>query len=142
LTTFTAVRLPERSNIAALPVGPDGALWFTQVFDTFGRITTAGLVTEYAVPIAGGKYLMGIAAGADGNLWFTDFTANHIERAPACALGFSASFSGTTLTMNFNLGIDTPATFNILIQSCTTCGVPYVPSEDQKRDLRKRLEKP
>ena len=35
-----------------------------------GRITTAGVITEFAIPTANGEPL-GIAAGPDGALWFT-----------------------------------------------------------------------
>jgi virginiamycin B lyase len=49
--------------------GPDGNLWFTQAgagtSSNIVKITTAGVVTEFAY---GGA---GIAAGADGNMWIT-----------------------------------------------------------------------
>ena len=36
-----------------------------------GQITTAGVITEFPIPTASsGPY--GIAAGPDGNLWFTE----------------------------------------------------------------------
>ena len=37
-----------------------------------GRITTAGVVTEFPIP-HGQQLPFGIAAGPDGNLWFTEF---------------------------------------------------------------------
>jgi hypothetical protein len=49
----------------------------------------------------------------------TEYNGNNIGRVPACALGFSASFANSTLSMNFNLGIDTPATFNIVLRDST-----------------------
>src|SRR5262249_31788051 len=47
-------------------------LWFT-VFGTskIGKITTSGVVTEYALPEA--SLPEGITAGPDGNLWFVDW---------------------------------------------------------------------
>jgi virginiamycin B lyase len=60
----TTAAVPEH-----ITVGPDSALWFTHRTDTIGRITTAGVITEYAVPGAGGAGA--IAAGSDGALWFT-----------------------------------------------------------------------
>ena len=42
---------------------------------------------------------------------------NSIARAPACGLGLSASFANSTLTLNFNLGIDTPATWFINLRN-------------------------
>ena len=61
--------------------GPDGALWFTENapnVNKVGRITTAGMVTEYSVPLAfpgagGSPGPLFIAAGPDGALWFTQY---------------------------------------------------------------------
>ena len=90
--------------------GPEGALWFAESGgNKFGRITTSGLITEYPVPGPG----LGpdfIAAG-QSDLWFTDWEAGQIGRAPACGLGFSASFASHTLTMNFELGTSVAATW-------------------------------
>ena len=33
-----------------ITAGPDGALWFTEPGVKIGRITTAGVITEYPVP--------------------------------------------------------------------------------------------
>ena len=99
------------SGIAA---GPDGALWF--VDPEIGRITTAGVITEYPAPAS---LPLGITAGPDGALWFTESESNNIARAPACGLGLSASFANGTLTMNFNLGIDTPATWYATLHTGT-----------------------
>ena len=58
--------------------GPDGNLWFTEAGSPggIGRITTAGVVTEF---LGGGtpgftadRVPTGITTGADGNLWFTE----------------------------------------------------------------------
>jgi streptogramin lyase len=66
-----------------ITVGPDGALWFVGVPGEIGRITTAGVVTEFPVPAvppppgspagtqATTATLTGITAGPDGALWFT-----------------------------------------------------------------------
>jgi len=51
----------------AITPGPDGALWFAGIPGEIGRITTAGVVTEFAVPVTP----TAIAAGPDGALWFT-----------------------------------------------------------------------
>jgi len=75
-----------------------------------GRITTDGVVTDYPVDAT----LDGIAAGPDGALWAVGEVAG-VTRTPACGLGFSAGVSAGVLTMNFHLGIDTPATFSILL---------------------------
>jgi hypothetical protein len=78
------------------------------------RLTTGGVVTEYPAHSTPD----GITAGPDGALWMVDEVTG-ITRAPACGLGFSASFAAGTLTMNFNLGVDTPATFNIILHNAS-----------------------
>jgi streptogramin lyase len=51
--------------------GPDGNLWFTEHdAHKIGRITPAGVVTEFQVGSGGNPG--SIVAGADGNLWFTE----------------------------------------------------------------------
>lgn len=63
-----------------IAVGPDGALWFTEsVAGKIGRITTSGVITEYAIPTASG-YPYGIVAGPDGALWFTELQAQKVGR--------------------------------------------------------------
>ena len=48
-------------------------MWFTETdVDQIGRITPAGVVTEFGVGISVGAQPFGIAAGADGSLWFTE----------------------------------------------------------------------
>jgi streptogramin lyase len=67
----------EPSRIAA---GHDGALWFTErAANKIGRVTTAGVFTEFPVPTAGSQPL-GITAGSDGNMWFTEMEGNKIGR--------------------------------------------------------------
>jgi len=61
-----------------MKVGADGALWFTEtVADKIGRITTAGVVTEYASPVRG-LGLYGINVAPNGSLWFTEASVNKI----------------------------------------------------------------
>jgi virginiamycin B lyase len=66
-------------------LGPDGNLWFTEglvlpigstLHSSIGRITTAGVVTEFVAP----GYPVGITSGPDGNLWFTDPSDDQIGR--------------------------------------------------------------
>jgi hypothetical protein len=92
--------------------GPDSALWFTSdSYNSIGRIATSGVATNYPV---GGDLPAGITTGPDGYLWTV--AANEILRTPACGLGFSASFSSGTLTMNYSLGINMPANFSIILK--------------------------
>jgi len=69
------------SNPWAITAGPDGNLWFTEsgVGSKIGRITTAGVLTEFPIPTALSKPT-GITAGPDGNLWFTEYYGNKIGR--------------------------------------------------------------
>jgi len=71
---------PFASAPALITSGPDGALWFTeQGGNEIGRITTAGVITEFPIPTANSNAL-GIAAGPDGALWFTENFPNKIGR--------------------------------------------------------------
>lgn len=72
--------------------GPDGNVWFTEFevqFDGYGnrigRITPAGVITEFPVPTSRSG-LYGITAGPDGNLWFTEFSGNKIGRITPAGL--------------------------------------------------------
>jgi streptogramin lyase len=80
----TEFPIPSRTSLPqGITAGPDGNLWFTE-YDTscaisanIGRITPGGVITEF--PISGSippacinaTYADDIAAGPDGNLWFT-----------------------------------------------------------------------
>src|SRR5207248_1690576 len=54
-----------------ITAGQDGNVWFT-ADGGIGRITPAGVVTEFRAGITAGSGLSGITAGPDGNLWFTE----------------------------------------------------------------------
>jgi streptogramin lyase len=49
--------------------GRDGKLWFSEN-GSIGRITPQGAVKEF--PLSAGVSINGLAAGPDGNIWFTD----------------------------------------------------------------------
>jgi len=73
--TFMEFPIPTAaSGPASITQGPDGAMWFIeQNVNQIGRITSAGVITEFPVPNVGGSPgLSGITAGPDGALWFTD----------------------------------------------------------------------
>ncbi|HEX9304299.1 MAG TPA: hypothetical protein VGA31_07600, partial [Thermoanaerobaculia bacterium] len=53
-----------------ITTGPDGNLWFIEG-NAIGRITTAGVVTEFPMPTPQ-SYPTRIVAGPDGALWFTE----------------------------------------------------------------------
>jgi streptogramin lyase len=66
-----------------LTVGSDGALWFTEVRDRIGRITTGGVITEYGRGIPHRSSIGGIIAGPDGAMWFTLFHGMVLARRNA-----------------------------------------------------------
>src|SRR5206468_10829305 len=60
-------------------LGGDGNLWFTEFgSDRVGRITPAGVITDFA--LAAGSGPTGIAAGPDGRIYFTEQTSDQIGR--------------------------------------------------------------
>ena len=68
-----------------IAAGPDGMVWFTSSPagsagppGSISRITPSGAVTTFAG--AGIDHPYSIVAGADGNLWFTDFATDAIGR--------------------------------------------------------------
>jgi virginiamycin B lyase len=63
---------PTSISADSIVAGSDGALWFTGGgANEIGRITTAGVVTEFSIPVpAGVSVYTNIAAGPDGALWF------------------------------------------------------------------------
>jgi streptogramin lyase len=120
--------------------GPDGNLWFTELREAdvvenegsqiprIGRITTAGVVTEFPLPgsrCGGAAY---IAAGPDGNLWFTEFCDTRIGRITTAGVvtEFSIPTSGSG-PLGIAAGPDGNLWFTLLagnrIGRITTAGV-------------------
>jgi virginiamycin B lyase len=63
-----------------ITTGPDGNLWFVENFgpyDSIGKITPTGAITEYRIPTVN-SIPWTITSGPDGNLWFTERGANKI----------------------------------------------------------------
>lgn len=81
---FFSAGISPGSTPGGIAAGPDGNIWFTEgtatgrnrfapvAGGTVARITPAGVVTEFSSGISAGAAPGGIAAGADGNLWFTE----------------------------------------------------------------------
>lgn len=75
--TFTEFPTPTAGAMGDITTGRDGNLWFTEVgAGKIGRITSQGVVTEFAV--GGEPY--GITSGPDGDIWFTDVTGNTVGK--------------------------------------------------------------
>jgi streptogramin lyase len=76
--TITEFPIPTAgTDPLGITVGTDGNLWFTEFFvGKIGRITTAGVITEFAA--AGNPQF--IVTGSDGNLWFAEQSIFKIGR--------------------------------------------------------------
>jgi streptogramin lyase len=81
---------PAQAQPNGITAGPDGNIWFAETPDRIGRVTPAGVITEFPLfPTAlvptgenEGRGPTGIATGPDGNLWFTEsgWTGSNIGR--------------------------------------------------------------
>jgi streptogramin lyase len=68
-----------------IALGPDGNLWFTEAGGPgrVGRISPAGLVTEFTAGLTPKAQPTGIVAGSDGAMWFTERAKARIGRIAA-----------------------------------------------------------
>ena len=89
-----AVPPPDAGFVTGLTGGPDGNVWYAKSGDVIpgsgpfpsitraealiGRVTPSGDFTQFT--LGDGRRLGGIAAGADGNLWFADPEQHRIGR--------------------------------------------------------------
>jgi streptogramin lyase len=82
LLSVTEFPIPAAdSNPFGITRGPDGNLWFTEsLAGKIGRITPAGVITEFSAGLTPGSQPAEITAGPDGNLWFTDQFPDRIAR--------------------------------------------------------------
>ena len=79
---FKRFKTPTPSSYPGdVTTGADGNMWFTeQAVDKFGRITPAGVITEFT----GVSSPTSIAAGPDGNIWVASaFVAQVARVTPA-----------------------------------------------------------
>ena len=61
------------AGLAGLTTGPDGNIWFTDLFAAqVGRITPSGAITRFNLPDRG-ELPEGITTGPDGALWFAEY---------------------------------------------------------------------
>jgi len=58
---------------SGITAGPDGNIWFTEATGIIGRITPAGVITEFPF-LSSGASPEDITTGPDGNLWITGLT--------------------------------------------------------------------
>jgi streptogramin lyase len=79
--SFTTKTIPsgDYGYDGSLTLGSDGNVWFTEL-QHIAKITTAGVVTEYAYPDGDtSNYYGGIASGSDGDIWVTEYNNNVID---------------------------------------------------------------
>jgi hypothetical protein len=94
----------SKSGVIFIAAGPDGALWFTeQSASKIGRISTAGVVTEFATPTAD-SFPTGITTGPDGALWFTEGLANNIGRLVLPVSGTAPVIMTNPISQTVNVG--------------------------------------
>jgi streptogramin lyase len=85
------------SHIGDVLLGPDKKIWFTDYGNNkIGRISAAGVVTEFALPA--GADAEGMAAGPDGNFWITD--GGHRKIIKESASGVVLASYGRHLSAN------------------------------------------
>jgi streptogramin lyase len=88
---FSTYQLQSDSKADSITSGPDHNIWFSEevlnnrsLSSKIGRITPAGAITEFTLPMGNPNGLnggtVGITAGKDGALWFTDAANNTIGR--------------------------------------------------------------
>lgn len=124
-----SVKAYSSAEAGRIAMGPDGALWFTETnAGKIGRITTDGVITEYAIPTANG-FPFGITTGPDGALWFTEVQSQKIGRitTDGTVTEFAAGGSPSNdFLSNITAGADGALWFNKHcsgISRITTAGV-------------------
>lgn len=119
ITEFASGGMTAPDQIVA---GPDGNMWFSNGCGAqIGRITPSGTVTVYALPTPVAApvgdiptpspptpCIGSLAAGPDGNVWFTDFRTDHVGKiTPAGAVTeFSAGISASATPWGIAAGPD------------------------------------
>jgi virginiamycin B lyase len=100
---FPGVLAGTGPNVITL--GPDGALWYTEFGSSkIGRISTAGVVTEFATPPNSTPY--GIATGSDGALWITDQLSPKIRRMTTAGVVTEFAIPSGNTTSGITRGVD------------------------------------
>jgi streptogramin lyase len=92
------------ADVIQLASGPDGAVWVAAAAE-LGRITTAGVVSSFAVPgTAGHVCACGIAAGIDGNMWMTYEDENGPPHGALITFDPTTSLFGSPITSPVGIG--------------------------------------
>ena len=103
---ITEFLLPTGALAGSITLGPDGALWFTETSrNRVGRITTAGVITEFPVPTPNSAPRT-IVTGPDGALWFTEAGADQIGRITMAGVITEFGVGAGTLPLGLTSGPD------------------------------------
>jgi len=131
--TFTEYILTSNGAYhASAVVSASGSLWFSEFgFGGIANVTTGGVPTQYTSGLAMNSSLVGITAGPDGNLWFTDcdFNGNKIGKMTTggTITEYSSGLTSTAIPTSITSGPDGNLWFTEYaagkIGSITTSGV-------------------
>jgi streptogramin lyase len=119
--------------IGGMTAGPDGNMWFTEYYFGFpnpadvnriDKITPAGFVTEYTAGITANSNAIMIAAGPDGNMWFTESALNQVGKitTSGAATEYSAGISPASGPYYITAGPDGNVWFSEINQSAKKVG--------------------
>lgn len=86
---------PSNGGASGMAFGSDGALWMSHSNDYITRLTTSGLQFDYPTPTANASPL-GVVAGPDGGIWYTEYRASKIARIDPTTLASTDYATPTT----------------------------------------------
>jgi streptogramin lyase len=98
--------------LGGITTGPDRNMWFGESnprgVNRIARITPTGVVTVFSTGISPSADIGDIAAGADGNLWFTETGGNRIGRVTpgGVVTEFSSGITGDAGPTKITAGPD------------------------------------
>ena len=118
-----------------ITAGSDGALWVAEHGPTgrgssLLRVSTTGAMVEFGNGISSGAGVAGVAAGPDGNVWFTERQGDRVGRLLSGVVPSSAAAPtlvgtielGSTLTATTGTWTFLPTLLQHSWQRCTTAG--------------------
>jgi streptogramin lyase len=103
--TITLYTIPSGGDGFAIAAGSDSRLWFTENNGKIGAVTTGGTVSEYT---SGVSDPFGIAKGANGNMFYVDFSGSGLvgQITTSGSTSFSSGLSGGPQLQGIALGSD------------------------------------
>ncbi len=108
ITEFSSGLSPN-SQPLDIVAGPDGNLWFLEnARNAVGRVTPAGVISEFSLGNFAPYYSRGLTTASDGNLWFASPTNNGIARLTTSGTetGFSAGITSNSVPSGISTGPD------------------------------------